>query len=232
MDLFYLPHLTDTTSTVLFSPEESKHLSKVLRKKEGETVKCTHGKGVSFVVELTEVNPRKSKGVCIQSKKEPPLPYRLHMAVAPTKNNSRFEWFLEKATEIGISEITPIYCQHSERNQIKLERLEKILVAGMKQSQSFHLPILNPLTNYQDFILKNPGGYIAHCGPGNKKPLQEIYTTQPNINLLIGPEGDFSAEEIDLALQLNYKGVTLGPRRLRTETAAIVGCHTIALAWQ
>ncbi len=154
------------------------------------------------------------------------------MVVAPTKMNDRYEWFLEKAAEIGVDEITPIICDHSERKIIKTERFDKILISAMKQSNQMYLPILNEPIKLTDFLSKEISGqkFIAHCEETEKVELKDRIETQLNYTLLIGPEGDFSHNEINKALTNGYLPVALGNTRLRTETAAIVGCHTFVLA--
>ncbi len=157
-----------------------------------------------------------------------PLSYRLHIAIAPTKNNDRLEWFLEKSTEIGITEITPILCDHSERKIIKAERLEKVLISAMKQSGQATVPRLNPLCKLKDLQdLNSSIKYIAHCENEKQGHLKKLYEAGKSSLILIGPEGDFSANEIDFALKQGYKPISLGNNRLRTETAGIVVCNTI-----
>jgi 16S rRNA (uracil1498-N3)-methyltransferase len=152
----------------------------------------------------------------------------LHIAIAPTKNIDRFEWFLEKATEIGIDEITPIICRHSERKIIKTERGSRILLSAMKQSLKYHLPKLNEAISLANFLKSNFDGtkYIAHCEDGEKNELKTVSKTEKTL-ILIGPEGDFSPKEIELALQNQFRAVSLGTSRLRTETAGIIAVHTI-----
>lgn len=203
--------------------EEHKHATKVLRKTIGDKIYITDGNGNLYLSELTEISSKKSL-LKIISLEETATKNNLHIAIAPTKNISRFEFFLEKATEIGIREITPLLCEHSERKIIKNDRLEKILVSAMKQSKNFHLPILNEMVKYNDFI-KNvncDNKYIAHCEESNKKNNFSNLDNQKETVILIGPEGDFSPKEIELAKQNNFKELSLGETRLRTETAAIV----------
>jgi len=155
--------------------------------------------------------------------------HKLHLAVAPTKMNDRYEWFLEKATEIGIYEITPIICDRSERKIINPERFEKIILSAMKQCNQMFLPKLNPAISMKEFIKRENSGekLIAHCEETNKKSLKSILKAKTDYTILIGPEGDFSNKEIELALENNYIPVSLGETRLRTETAAIVACHSV-----
>jgi 16S rRNA (uracil1498-N3)-methyltransferase len=162
----------------------------------------------------------------------PPMPYQLHIAVAPTKLNDRFEWFLEKATEIGIHEITPIFCDRSERRSIRQERMEKVVLAAMKQSLHPYLPQLNDAIPFETFVQGQHSGdrFLAHCGEGEKIELKARVRPNTRTTILIGPEGDFSSREIGTALERGFLPVALGATRLRTETAAIVACATLALA--
>ena len=232
MQLFYNPNISVTTTEITFDKEESRHIIKVLRMKEGDSFKITNGKGSFFDAEIISANPKGCLVKILSEETQKPLPYQLHLVVAPTKLNDRYEWFLEKATEIGISEITPIICDHSERKVIKTERYEKILQSAMKQSLKAYFPVLNEAISFRDFInvekqfedLK----FIAHCEETDKKSLKSLLLPNKRITILIGPEGDFSSEEIELAKNAGYIPVTLGESRLRTETAAIVACHSVA----
>jgi len=233
MQLFYQSDIDENSKEIIFDKEESRHIGKVLRKQRGDIVHLTNGKGYFFEAELTDINPKKCVGEILKTEKQLPLPYSLHLAVAPTKLNDRYEWFLEKATEIGVSEITPIICDHSERKIIKPKRYEKILQSAMKQSLKAYLPKLNSQTSFQDFI-ETPNAsqylkYIAHCEETNKQSLKSQLKPQQNILILIGPEGDFSTQEIDFAIKKGFLPVSLGESRLRTETAAIVACHSVAI---
>ena len=230
MQLFYNPEINESSQFFSFYKEESKHIIKVLRKKDTDILFVTNGLGFLFKTEITLASDTKCTVKIISFEKEKPLPYQLHLVVAPTKMNDRFEWFLEKATEIGISEITPIICEHSERKQIKTDRFDKIILSAMKQSNQLYLPKLNEPIAFKDFIkTKNEGlQLIAHCEENEKKSLKAVLKPNENITMLIGPEGDFSPKEIQLALDNNYIPVTLGNTRLRTETAAIVACHSVA----
>ncbi len=231
MQLFYFPNLTESTTSFSFSKEESKHISKVLRKKTGDTLHVTNGLGLLFLTEITVASENRCEVAILSFQKTEKPKIHLHLAVAPTKMNERYEWFLEKATEIGIQEITPIFCDHSERKIIKNERFEKIILSAMKQSNQLFLPQLNPAVSFSEFVSKSKSRqkFIAHCYEGAKIEFKDSFTLQEDILLLIGPEGDFSLEEVALALQHQFKPVALGNTRLRTETAAIVGCHTVAV---
>jgi len=226
MQLFYLEN---PENEIILSTEESKHATKVLRKKEGDILNFTDGKGNFYKAEITVADSRKCRLQIISSEQKPKQHnYHLHIAIAPTKNMDRFEWFLEKATEIGIDEITPIICSHSERKVIKTERGNKILLSAMKQSLKYHLPKLNEAISLNDFLKQEFEGtkYIAHCEDGEKNELKTVSKAEKTL-ILIGPEGDFSPKEIELALQNQFKAVSLGTSRLRTETAGIVAVHTI-----
>jgi 16S rRNA (uracil1498-N3)-methyltransferase len=226
MQLFYLEN---PENEIILSAEESKHATKVLRKKEGDVLNFTDGKGYFYKAEITVADTRKCRLKLVSTEqKEKQHNYHLHIAIAPTKNMDRFEWFLEKATEIGIDEITPIICSRSERKIIKTERCTRILLSAMKQSLKFHLPKLNEAISFNDFLKQDYEGsnYIAHCEDGEKKELK-IENKTDNYLILIGPEGDFSQKEIDLALQNKFKAVSLGASRLRTETAGIIAAHSI-----
>jgi len=230
MQLFYNPTITQNGEIFSFDKEESKHIIKVLRKKEGDNLYVTNGLGGLFKTEITLASDSKCLVKIVSSEKSEPSKYYLHLAVAPTKMNDRFEWFLEKATEIGISEITPIICDHSERKVIKTDRFDKIILSAMKQSLHYHLPKLNEPILFKDFIKqqKSEGlNLIAHCEETDKKSLKEVVKPNKDVTILIGPEGDFSEKEIKLALENKYIPVTLGNTRLRTETAAVVACHSV-----
>ncbi len=230
MQLFYNPDISESTAQFTFSKEESKHIVKVLRKNVGDTLHITNGKGFLFTAEITIPNINKCIATIVTKAKQSKRNYNLHLAVAPTKMNDRYEWFLEKATEIGIDSITPIICDHSERKVIKAERYEKILQSAMKQSLSSHLPKLNEAISFKTFIKQDFTGdlFIAHCEETDRKSLKQELNPNQNVTILIGPEGDFSVKEIEMALSNNFIPVTLGETRLRTETAAIVACHSVA----
>ena len=228
MQLFYLK---SPEKDIILSTEESKHATKILRKKENDILNFTDGKGNFYKAKITVADTRKCRLEIISSEqKRKQHKYHLHIAIAPTKNIDRFEWFLEKATEIGIDEITPIICSRSERKVIKTERCTRILISSMKQSLKFHLPKLNEAISLNDFMNKNfeDAKYIAHCEDGAKKELKKVSKKEKYL-ILIGPEGDFKQKEIDLALQNQFKEVSLGTSRLRTETAGIIAAHTISI---
>jgi len=229
MQLFYNPNINEATESFSFDKEESKHIIKVLRKKDSDLLFVTNGEGLLFKTEITLASDSKCTVQILDIKKTPTPNHKLHLVVAPTKMNDRFEWFLEKATEIGICEITPIICDRSERKVINQERFEKIILSAMKQSNQTYLPKLNAAIPYKDFIKKENNGVllIAHCEETNKKLLKSILKPNTDYTILIGPEGDFSVNEINLAIASNYIPVSLGNTRLRTETAAFVACHSV-----
>lgn len=231
MQLFYNPEISKNSEFIQFTKEESRHIVKVLRKKEGEKVYVTNGKGLLFTASIENANHNKCIAAILEFKETKARDYKLHLAVAPTKMNDRFEWFLEKATEIGIDEITPIICEHSERTKVKLNRFERVLQSALKQSLHYRLPKLNDAITFKNFIETNTNSdhyFIAHCEDGNKKTLKNQFKVNQSYTILIGPEGDFSSNEIKNAINNKYIPVSLGNSRLRTETAAIVACHSIA----
>jgi len=226
--------------TIFFAPEiitnpelpfeEAQHCIKVLRKKEGDEILVTDGKGHFYDARIIQANPKHCIVDIINTIDAPKnWNFNLQVAFAPTKNIDRIEWFAEKATEIGIDRFSPILCEHSERKEIKPQRIEKILVSAMKQSQKAILPQLDDMQTFRKFIEQEFDGqkFIAHCYPENKKELKEVYKKGENALILIGPEGDFSEKELELALANGFIPVSLGESRLRTETAALVACHTI-----
>jgi 16S rRNA (uracil1498-N3)-methyltransferase len=229
MQLFYNATINEATETFSFDREESKHIIKVLRKKDGDILFVTNGLGFLFKTEIILASDSKCTVQMVSFEKATAAPFQLHLAVAPTKMNDRYEWFLEKATEIGIQEITPIICDRSERKVINIERFEKIILSAMKQSNELYLPKLNPAISFKEFMKQKNKGLqlIAHCEETDKKTLKSILQSKTDVTVLIGPEGDFSEKEIALALEQNYIPVSLGNTRLRTETAAVVACHSV-----
>jgi 16S rRNA (uracil1498-N3)-methyltransferase len=229
MQLFYNPNIDETTENFSFDKEESRHIIKVLHKKDTDILFVTNGVGLLFKTEITLASDNKCTVKILSFEKAKPSKFHLHLAVAPTKMNDRYEWFLEKATEIGIHEITPIICDRSERKVVNKERYDKIILTAMKQSNVLFLPKLNDAITFKEFIKhKNEGlQLIAHCEETDKKSLKSVLKPNENVTLLIGPEGDFSEKEIALALDSKYIPVSLGNTRLRTETAAIVACHSV-----
>ena len=227
MQIFYAP---DIESTLVLPEEESGHCVRVLRLAEGDEIMITDGNGNFYLASITNAHPKHCQVEITSSwQQEKPWDAYIHIAVAPTKNMDRMEWFAEKATEIGIDEITCLNCRFSERKEVKTARLEKILVSAMKQSQKALLPQLNGMTDFKQFVRQPFNGrkFIAHCEEGEKPLIKSIYRPGENVLILIGPEGDFSPEEIKSAEENGFEAISLGKSRLRTETAALTACHTI-----
>jgi len=229
MHIFYTPDIKNDSYTL--SQEESKHCIKVLRLKVGSKVQLINGKGKLFICEITDANPKRCSVKVIETKEQQGRKsYRMHIAVAPTKNNTRFETFLEKATEIGVDEIIPFISQYSERKVIKHERLDKVIISATKQSKAFFKPIFHELTSFEKITNSNFKGekYIAHCyDTDTKKHIKEVYTKGKDVLILIGPEGDFSKEEVQHAISEGFTEISISDARLRTETAGIVACQII-----
>lgn len=229
MQIFYTP---DIIEKQVLPEEEAAHAIRVLRLSEGDPVLLTDGKGFFYEAIIIKAHPKHCE-VAIQEtiKQEPLWQTDLHIAVAPTKNMDRMEWFVEKATEIGLDSMTCLHCRYSERKEIKTNRLEKIMVSAIKQSQKAYLPKLEGMTSFREFIKQPYDGrkFIAHCGSGERTLLKETYQIGQNARIVIGPEGDFSPEEVALAIEQGYEPISLGESRLRTETAALVAVHTVRL---
>jgi 16S rRNA (uracil1498-N3)-methyltransferase len=230
-NLYYAPELNRADSFCVLGREESVHCMQVMRKAAGGTVFLTNGRGLiaSGVVEA------EGKGVCkvriVDISEDRPSAWKLEMGVAPTKNADRFGWFAEKAAEIGIDAIHPLICKHSERKIINPERMNRLLIAAMKQSRNAFLPMMFPACTFQEMIAMPFEGQkmIAHCGDGNNPALHQALEKGRNVLILIGPEGDFSMEEVRLAEKNGFISISLGKNRLRTETAALLACHTAHL---
>lgn len=226
MHLFYAPEISAETIQYVLSEEESKHCIRVLRMKQGGTLNLLNGKGQESTAIILDAHPKKCQLQIVETIQHTKPINEIHLGIAPTKNMDRMEWFLEKATEIGITKLTFLKCDHSERGQLKLDRLEKIAVSAMKQSQRFYLPSLIDLVPFSSFVQANPNGFIGHCYPGEKMALSHIPNVRP---FLIGPEGDFSENEVQLALDHGYHPVSLSDYRLRTETAALMAVMKLSL---
>lgn len=227
--MFYCP---DILHSFTLSEEESQHAVRVLRLQTGDELELVDGAGGYYKAVISNPHPKHCEFVIKETFTEfGKRNYRLHIAIAPTKNIERLEWFIEKCTEIGIDEITPVICRFSERKIIKPERLEKIIVSAAKQSLKAYFPILNPMCSFRDFIQQTTVSqkFIAHCYEQDKQLLQRVYQKSFDAVILIGPEGDFSPEEVQAAIQHQFHPVSLGSSRLRTETAGIAACHTVAL---
>lgn len=252
MYLFYTP---DIETSHFLSEEESAHCVRVLRYDRGDEILLTDGRGTTYHARITNPHPRHCEfEVLSQEKQEKTHNIYLHVAIAPTKNIERLEWMVEKCTEIGVDEITPLLCRFSERKNLRNDRLEKIILSAAKQSLTPYLPKLNPLTEFTTFIdpsnspsrggmrphLTSPsrGGigdeskmdkFIAHCYKDEKRELKDVLKKGRDVLILIGPEGDFSEQEVEMAIANGFVPVGLGRSRLRTETAGVVACHTAVL---
>ena len=231
MNIFYASNIVG--NLLELDEEETRHLQ-VLRYTPGRTLSVVDGKGNWYEAELLELGKKLARAkINTQKQQTQRKPYHLHLAIAPTKNIERLEWFLEKATEIGVDEITPILCRHSERTQVRQDRLEKITLSAMKQSLKTFLPRLNPLQPLKTFLPAQANFSGQKCIAWITDPpaalLQQTYQPGQSVIVVIGPEGDFAPEEIELATQCNFAPVSLGQSRLRTETAGVVAVHTIEL---
>lgn len=234
MNLFYTNDINNKDQLAYFGEEEARHCVQVLRKKIGDQLHFVDGQGGLYKGEIVETGKKKCVLKLLSHAKEyHKRDFYLHIAIAPTKNIARLEWFLEKATEIGVDEITLTLCDHSERKRIRIDRLSKIIMSAMKQSLKAYLPKLNDLLPYKDLVsgLKadNRMKYIAHCDYEQNIHLKEKYQKAKDVIIMIGPEGDFSKKEVAFAFEHGFEGVGLGKERLRTETAGIVACHTLNL---
>lgn len=234
MQLFFTPDIQPHHSSFILSEEESKHAIRVMRLSVGERIHLVDGQGGLYETEIIDAHPKRTT-LRVLSVKENfgKATYEIHMAVAPTKNIDRIEWFLEKATEVGLSEFTPIICEHSERKEVKVERLEKVAVAAMKQSLKAYLPKINPAIPFSKFIdqIKDNTFYkgIAHCVDSEKKYISNTFVPKGKYLILIGPEGDFSDKEISQAMNAGFIPLSLGEARLRTETAALTSVIEVSL---
>lgn len=228
--IFYAPNILNLLT---LPQEESNHCVKVLRKKEGDEILITDGKGHFFDSLIIDAHPKHCLVEIVNTTLKPKgWSNYLHIAFAPTKNMDRVEWFAEKATEIGIDELSLLLCRYSERKEVKNQRIEKILVSAMKQSQKATLPKLNEMMSFVEFVKQPFDGqkFIAHCYADNTKQLlKKAYCKNENVLILIGPEGDFSEQEVDLAKSNGFTPISLGESRLRAETAALVSCNTIQI---
>lgn len=227
MHVFYTP---DIQIKAELPEEEAQHCIRVLRLTTGDEITLTDGKGCFYRAEISAATNKRCMVTILETIGQDPLwEGHLHIAMGPTKNMDRNEWFAEKATEIGMDELTFLNCRYSERKVIKTERIEKILVSAMKQSLKARLPKLNPMIDFDKFIEQKFDGqkFIAHCYEGEKPLLKDVFKRGEDALVLIGPEGDFSEEEVKKALDKGFAPISLGKSRLRTETAALVACHTL-----
>ncbi|QMW06500.1 16S rRNA (uracil(1498)-N(3))-methyltransferase [Spirosoma foliorum] len=230
MHLFYQPGLDGPNPPEYLSEDDSRHAIKTLRLGIGELIAVTDGQGNRYAAVITKADARRCAFRITETQTTAPRPFSIRICVAPTKNLDRIEWFVEKAVEIGIERISFFFGQHSERRVLKLERIEKIAVSAMKQSLQSFLPILDEAIPFGDLLktISEEQRFIAHL-PANEPPvhLAKAATVNGKYTVLIGPEGDFSEKEIQQAIEANFKMVTLGPNRLRTETAALTACQLL-----
>lgn len=226
---FFCPNLEAGT----LSEEESNHAVRVLRLVENDYITVMNGYGLSIVAKITQAHKKALKFEPIEETTLPKHMFYTHIALAPTKNLDRYFFFIEKAIEIGVDRITPLLCANSERKVINHEKMVKVAITAMKQSGQGYLPQLDEMTRIEDFIRADHDDFqcvIAHCEDDTlKKELKNVLLPQKKVVILIGPEGDFNADEINLAKQNNFEPVSLGASRLRTETAGIIACHTVTL---
>ena len=230
MNLFYQPLIPQ--GALHLDPDESRHAIKVLRKRNGDLIRVTDGKGVFYEGIITDADAHQCTFDIHTTVPDREKNFRIHICISPTKNADRIEWFVEKAVEFGVDEITLLQCDHTERQHLKVERLNKTAVSAMKQSLKAKLPIIHPITDFRNVLIStnDEQKYIAHVDERNQQHLQQFVERGHSYLVLIGPEGDFSADELTLADAHGFKKVSLGPSRLRTETAGIAACHILNLA--
>jgi 16S rRNA (uracil1498-N3)-methyltransferase len=229
VNLFYQPLIPE--GHLSLDAEESKHCVRVLRRKQGDHIHITDGKGYFYEAEIINASPAECSFKILEKKREALKTYSIHIAVSPTKNNDRIEWFVEKAVEFGVDKITLIECEHTERAFIKADRLMKVAISAMKQSLKASVPIIEGVKKIKEVLVDNQAeqkfmGYVDRQNPDH---LKTIASPSKTYLILIGPEGDFSPEELNLALQNGFRKVSLGASRLRTETAALASCHILNL---
>jgi len=229
MQIFYAPDIAGDTYTL--DEKESKHIIRVLRMIKGADVRLIDGQGNLYEGIISDPDQKRCTiKVTGRINDFERRNYRLHIAISPLKNPERFEWFVEKSVEIGIDEITPLICRNTEKPGIKYDRVNNLIISAMKQSLKATRTVLNDTCNFKDFIKMDLKGImmIAHCDNSiERTKISDVYSKNENAVILIGPEGDFSKEEIDSAIKSNFSPVHLGPSRLRTETAGVAACHSI-----
>lgn len=229
MALFYVPDIADRWE---LSEEEAAHCLRVLRLSVGDALDITDGCGTLYKAVISSIA---GKHCYVEARETIAMPKNwrgnIHIAIAPTKNMDRIEWLAEKATEIGVDAITFLNCRFSERKVVKTERVERIVVSAMKQSLKYSKPVVGEMVDFKKFISIPRGGakFIAHCYDSERVLLKDVLREGEDVTVLIGPEGDFSPEEVGLAVEAGYRPVSLGSSRLRTETAGLAACHTFIL---
>lgn len=224
MATFFAAEISLDKKEIQLSEEESKHCIRVLRYDVGSKVDLIDGKGQQFKASIIDNHPKRCKLYIneVISHKKPQK--QVHIALAPTKNIDRIEWFVEKAIEVGLTKLTFLQCDNNERNSINLDRIHKIAVSAIKQSQRYYLPEIDHFVSFRNFVENNPNGYIGHCYDGTKITLNELESCRP---FLVGPEGDFSKNEVEFAMSYGYKAVHMNEFRLRTETAALTAVFAL-----
>lgn len=230
MNLFYQPGIPD--GVLYLDGDESKHCVKVLRRKAGDVIKITDGKGLFYDAAITKADPTQCFFEIRTKSRAREKDFYIHLAISPTKNADRIEWFVEKATELGVDKISLIDCKNTERSFVKTDRLNKVAISAMKQSVKAILPIIEDhLLQFTEVVehCQEKARCIAHVDPSNSLHLKDAVRPGTSYCILIGPEGDFSSEELKTALECNFQKVSLGPSRLRTETAGIAACHILNL---
>lgn len=231
MAQFFDPTITTEDKFFTLNEEESMHICKVLRLKNGQEIELVNGNGFLFHCIITDAHPKRCQLEVKGFEEGKTSDFEVHIAIAPTKNMDRIEWMIEKCTELGATHFTFLLCKNNERKVLKTDRLEKIAISAMKQSKRLFLPEINELTPIKEFIQNHPGGLIAHCYPGEKSSITNT-VTKINCPILIGPEGDFTMEEVQLAEKNGYKAISLGENRLRTETAGLFACMQNIVTFQ
>ena len=226
MHRFYSEELESNLTEIVLNELESNHACKVLRLTQGASIEVINGRGLLAIGQISHDHAKRCQVEILSSSftEKPKRP--IHIAICPTKSNDRFEWFLEKAVEIGVDEITPLWSENSERSKLNFERLDKVILSAVKQSLRTHLAKLNPLIKVKDFIHGHPSSLITHCNTNFQRCSWDELKYDNELTLMIGPEGDFSVSELEYALHQGLKSVSLGNNRLRTETAGVV-CATL-----
>ena len=229
MQIFYVPGITG--DTCVMDENESRHCIRVLRMTRGDRLKLVDGKGTLYEGFISDPDPAQCEiTITAITRNFEKRSYRLHIAISPIKNQERFEWFVEKSVEIGVDEITPVICRNTEKPGIKRDRINNIIISAMKQSIKAFIPVLNDPVAFGEFISSDPGGIkmIAHCSPlYERSKIDQVYEKDRDAVILIGPEGDFTGDELSLAFKNGFKSVHFGTSRLRTETAGIAACHSV-----
>ncbi len=230
MSIFYNKQLHKSNKEVIFLEDEAKHIIKVLRKKLGDKIFVTNGQGLKWNGLISSIGTKQVKVKKLKATISPVPKNNIHVAISLIKNRSRMEWFIEKATEIGVDEITPIICFNTESKNFNFNRSQKIMISAMKQSKRLFLPKLNPITTVKDFLSSQGDDiYIAHCHEHEKKIITQLESINSNVKIMIGPEGDFSVDEINLSINNGAIPISLGPNRLRTETAGILAINNFII---